>query len=63
MSLACSDCLIYGSNKEKIIATIGVSNLVVVDTPDVLLVCRKDCAGDVKKVVEKLKKENREKYI
>lgn len=46
--------LIYGTDK-KVIATIGIKNLAIVDTGDALLVCRKDRSQDVKKIVEKLK--------
>ena len=38
--------------KEKLIALIGVDDLVVVDTADALLVCRKDQAQRVKEVLE-----------
>lgn len=44
----------YGG-KEKIIALVGVDDLVVVDTPDALLVCRKDQAQRVKEVLERLR--------
>jgi mannose-1-phosphate guanylyltransferase len=56
-----SGCIIYG-DKKKIIATIGVDDLVIVDTEDALLVCPKSRAQDVKKVVAKLK-ERGEKYL
>ncbi|MBI5152016.1 mannose-1-phosphate guanylyltransferase [Candidatus Peregrinibacteria bacterium] len=46
--------LIYG-NKGKIIATIGVKNLVIVDTPDALLICNKKDSQKVKKIVDQLK--------
>lgn len=45
---------VYSSNEKKIIALIGVQGLVVVDTGEALLVCKKDHAQDVKKVVEEL---------
>lgn len=54
--------LIYGYDK-KIVATIGLENLIIVDTPDALLVCPKDRAQDVKKLVEKLKEEGKNKYL
>ena len=41
----------------KLIALVGVEDLVVVDTPDALLVCRKDQAQRVREVIEKLKGE------
>jgi len=47
--------LIYGDG-QKLIATIGIDDLVIVDTPDALLVCKRDQSQDVKKLVEKLKK-------
>ena len=44
----------YGP-KEKVVALIGVEDLVVVDTADALLVCRKDQAQRVKEVLDQLK--------
>ena len=46
--------LIYGS-KKKLIATIGIKDLVVVETDDALLICKKNRSQDVKKIVEKIK--------
>jgi mannose-1-phosphate guanylyltransferase len=57
------DCLFYELNQGKIIATIGCENLVVVDTPDALLVASKFKAQEVKKIVERLKLEGKEKYL
>lgn len=48
-------CLIRGDSK-RIIATIGLHDFVVVDTPDALLICPKNRSSDLKKIVEKLKK-------
>jgi mannose-1-phosphate guanylyltransferase len=41
---------------DKVVATVGVNNLIIVSTPDALLVCHRDRAQDVKKVVEELVK-------
>lgn len=49
-----SSSLIY-SNK-RLIATIGLENMVVVDTEDALLICPQDRAQDVKKIVDELKR-------
>lgn len=49
--------MILGSN--RLVSTIGVDNLIVVDTPDVLLISGKGKSQDVKKVVEKLKAQKR----
>jgi mannose-1-phosphate guanylyltransferase len=43
------------SSAGRLIATLGVSDLVIVDTPDALLVCARDRAQDVKKLVDQLK--------
>jgi mannose-1-phosphate guanylyltransferase len=47
-----SNCLIYADN--RMVATVGVSNLVIVSTPDAILVCDRKRCQDVKKVVEQL---------
>lgn len=45
----------------KLIALVDVEDLVVVDTPDALLICRRDGAQRVKDVVERLNQEGRYK--
>lgn len=57
------DCLIYQTQPNKITATIGLEDLVVVDTPDALLVSQKDRISEVKKIIEKLKESKKEKYL
>jgi mannose-1-phosphate guanylyltransferase len=49
---------VYG-RKDKLIALIGVEDLVVVDTEDALLVCRKDDAQRVKEILEYLETDKR----
>lgn len=49
--------------KKKIAAIIGVENLVVVDTKDALLVCKRGRSKDVKKMVQLLKKMGRQEYL
>ncbi len=44
---------------KKLVATIGVDDLIIIDTDDALLICAKDKAQDVKKVVDRLKAEKR----
>jgi mannose-1-phosphate guanylyltransferase len=55
--------LVYGNNTDRLVVTIGVDDLIVVDTSDVLLVCHKDHAQKVRKVVDDLKKSKRDRYI
>jgi mannose-1-phosphate guanylyltransferase len=54
--------LVYVNQEHRLIVTIGVRDLVVVDTGDVLLICRKDEAQKVRHVVHLLK-ENGDDYI
>jgi mannose-1-phosphate guanylyltransferase len=55
-----TNCLIQGS--ERLIATVGIDNLVIVDTKDALLVASKDKVQDVKKIVEQLKAKGRSEF-
>ncbi len=48
---------------KKLVAVVGVDNLVIVDTGDALLISKADETQDVKKVVEKLKEEKKEEYL
>lgn len=47
----------------KMVATIGVDNLVVVETEDAVLVCSKDRVQDVKKVVDTLQEQGRTELL
>jgi mannose-1-phosphate guanylyltransferase len=48
---------------QKLVALVGVKNLVVVDTGDTLLVCRRNRSQDVKDLVEQLKKNGLDEYL
>ena len=49
----------YIHSEKSIVATIGVENLIIVDTPDALLVADKSRAQDVSKIVARLKESGR----
>lgn len=49
-------------SERGLVSTIGVENLVIVDTVDALLVASKDRAQDVSRVVARLKSEGRKEY-
>ena len=57
------NCLIYNTGDHKVVATIGLEDLIVVDTLDALLVCQKDRVSDVKKIIERLKLAKKDKYL
>lgn len=58
MNLDTENCIIYGS--DKLIATIGVKDLIIVQTEDAMLVCGREDAQRVKEIVEKLQEKNEE---
>ena len=53
--------IVYGDR--RVVATIGLEDMVVVDTPDATLVCPKSRAQDVKKVVEILKQQGAPEHL
>ncbi|RVT46852.1 mannose-1-phosphate guanylyltransferase/mannose-6-phosphate isomerase [Rheinheimera sediminis] len=46
---------LYVHSDDKMVATVGVSDLVIVNTKDAILVAHKDCTQDVKHIVNQLK--------
>jgi len=62
VSVDTRNCLIMGA-EGKLVATVGVDDLIVVDTPDALLICRRDRAQDVKKIVDQIKAGNMQGYL
>ncbi len=53
-----SGTMVFGAG-ERLVATIGLQDLIIVDTPDAILITRRDQAQDVREVVEQLKKQQR----
>ncbi|MDF2459216.1 MAG: cpsB [Nitrospira sp.] len=53
--------VIYGDR--RVVATIGLTDMVVVDTPDATLVCPKSRAQDVKKIVDILKQQGAPEHL
>lgn len=52
--------LIYS---EKTVTTIGLENLIIIDTPDALLIAAKDRSEEVKKIVEQLQSEGKHEIL
>lgn len=61
ISIDSSNCLIYTDG--KMVATVGVHDLVVVSTPDAILVCHRERCQDVKRVVDQLTAGGRTDYL
>ncbi|HEY8361539.1 MAG TPA: hypothetical protein VIK77_01490 [Tissierellaceae bacterium] len=53
------NCIIMGEN--RLVVVVGVENLVVVDTEDVVFVCAKDKVQNMKDILSQLKEEG--KYV
>lgn len=53
--------VLYSSG--RLVAAVGVENLAVVETADAILVCPKERAQEVKKIVEELKKRGRKELL
>jgi len=58
-----NNTLVYAKSDERLVVTIGLDDMVIVDAGDVLLVCKVDQSQKVKDVVEHLKKHHQEKYL
>ncbi len=48
---------------EKLVALLGVNKLIVVDTPDVLMVASQNAAQDIGEILEELQQRNLEEYL
>ncbi|MBI5186852.1 MAG: mannose-1-phosphate guanylyltransferase/mannose-6-phosphate isomerase [Nitrospinae bacterium] len=61
LGLENENSILYGD--ERLVAAIGLKDMMVVDTPDAVLVCPKDRAQDVKKIAERLRKDQRTEFM
>jgi mannose-1-phosphate guanylyltransferase len=61
INLDSSECIVYSPKKP--VALLGVEDLVIVEEDDVLLVSKKQRAQDVKKLVDKLRSQDRDELL
>jgi len=62
VDLGSKNCFIQGD--KRLIATLGIKNLVIIDTPDALFIGRRDQAGsEMKKLIEKLKENGKKEVL
>lgn len=54
------NCTVRSS--DRLVSTVGVENLIIIDTPDAVLVADKSCAQDVKHIYAKLKANGHEAH-
>ncbi len=56
--------LVFTSGEcQRLVVTLGLEDVVIVDTPDVLMVCQKDHAQNVKAVVDLLREKGKKEYL
>ena len=55
------NCMIHGGG--KLVAAVGLEDMVVIETDDALLICPKARSQDVKLIVERLKQTGRQEYL
>lgn len=61
ISIDTKKCIIAGS--DKLIATLGLEDVIIVDTEDATLICSKDKAQNIKEVLSEIKKKRAEEYL
>ena len=61
ISIKTKNSIIQGN--KKLIATIGLEDIVIVDTDDVTLICHKDNSQEVKEIINNLRICNRNEYL
>ena len=57
-----SNSIVFGTGR-RLIAAIGLDDMVIVETDDAILVCPRSRSQDVKKLVEELKREKKDEYL
>ncbi len=60
IALDTQNTLVYSN---KLTVTIGIHDIIVIETPDALLLCHKDRTQDVKEIVNKLLTNKNYKYL
>lgn len=48
---------------DKLVALVGVNDIIVIETPDALLICHADEAQKIRKVVDRMKEEDLDEYL
>jgi mannose-1-phosphate guanylyltransferase len=57
------DTLVFNRGGKRLVATIGVQDLIIVDTEDALLVCPREREQEVREMVQLLRSEERNGYL
>lgn len=63
LSIDAHNNLVLSDESNRLVTTIGVEDMVIIDTADVLLVCKREEAQKVREAVQKLKKSGQTRYL
>jgi len=53
----------YVHTSDKLIAIVGVEDIIVINTPDAILICKKGASQEVKEIVDHLKRKQMNEYL
>ena len=59
ISINSSNILVSAYGSKRLVAAIGLRDMIIVDTPDAVLVCKKENAQDIKRLVELLRRKRK----
>ena len=63
IGIGSKNVMVYGSSNKQLVAGIGIKDLIVALTDDIVLICHKDDSQKVKKIIEKLEKTKKFNYL
>jgi len=63
VSIASRNNLVVSDATDRLIATIGIEDVVIIDTKDVLLICKREDAQKVREAVQRLKDSGENHYL
>ncbi len=58
-----TDCLVFNEEEKKLVTTIGLEGMVVVNTKDAVLVCHKNDVPNIKTLLKKIESEGKGEYL
>lgn len=53
----------YIHTSDKLVATVGIDDLIVINTPDAILICKRGASQDVKEIVDHLRRKQMNEYL
>ncbi len=63
IDLGSTDSFIYNEEPKKLVSTIGLEGMIVVNTKDAILVCKKEDVPRLKELLKKIEEEKKESYL